>query len=107
MCIDFTNLNKYCLKDYCPLPSIEQKVTANMGCEGLSFLDLYKGYHKVMDPADVEKTTFVTDWRVFSYKKMPFGFKNAGATDQCLVDHVFTCQIGWNIEVYMDDILLS
>ena len=38
---------------------------------------------------------------------MPFGLKNAGATYQQLVNHMFLPQIGQNIEVYVDDILVK
>ena len=44
MCIDYTNLNKYCLKNSYPLPNIDQKVEAVTGYEVLMFLDAYKGY---------------------------------------------------------------
>ena len=38
---------------------------------------------------------------------MPFGLKNAGATYQRLVNHMFRPQIGWNVEVYVDDMLVK
>ena len=38
---------------------------------------------------------------------MPFGLKNAGATYQRLVNKMFQVQIGWNMEVYVDDILVK
>ena len=38
---------------------------------------------------------------------MPFGLKNAGATYQRLVNHMFRPQIGRNIEVYVDDMLVK
>ena len=38
---------------------------------------------------------------------MPFGLKNAGATYQWLVNHMFRPQIGWNVEVYVDDMLVK
>ena len=38
---------------------------------------------------------------------MPFGLKNAGATYQWLVKKMFSKQIGRNIEVYMDDMLVK
>lgn len=108
MCIDFTDLNKSCPKDCNPLSSIDQKVESIARHEVLSFLDLSRGYHHaLMDPVDATKTTFITEWRVFAYKKMPYGLKNAGATYQRLVDRVFKEQIGNNMEVYVDDLLLS
>ena len=38
---------------------------------------------------------------------MPFEFKNVGATYQRLVNHMFHPQIGRNVEVYMDDMLVK
>ena len=38
---------------------------------------------------------------------MPFGLKNAGATYQRLVNHMFRPQIGRNVEVYVDDTLVK
>ena len=38
---------------------------------------------------------------------MPFGLKNAGATYQRLVNKMFNKQIGKNMEVYMDDMLVK
>ena len=48
MCADYTGLNKVCQKDHFPLPRIEQIVDSTSGCEILSFLDAYSGYHHVM-----------------------------------------------------------
>ncbi|GJV27060.1 reverse transcriptase domain-containing protein [Tanacetum coccineum] len=38
---------------------------------------------------------------------MPFGLKNAGATYQRLVDRAFDRQIGQNLEIYMDDLVIK
>ena len=38
---------------------------------------------------------------------MSFGLKNAGATYQRLVNHMFHPQIEQNVEVYVDDILVK
>ena len=38
---------------------------------------------------------------------MPFRLKNVGATYQRLVNHMFRPQIGQNVEVYVDDILVK
>nr|GEW34103.1 reverse transcriptase domain-containing protein [Tanacetum cinerariifolium] len=38
---------------------------------------------------------------------MPFGLKNVGATYQCLVDKAFQKQIGRNLEVYVDDLVIK
>ena len=45
MCIDFKHINRACPKDHFPLPRIDQIVDSTAGCERLSFLDAYSGYH--------------------------------------------------------------
>ena len=45
MCVDYTSLNKACPKDPFPLPRIDQIIDSTSGCEILSFLDAYSGYH--------------------------------------------------------------
>nr|GEZ49752.1 reverse transcriptase domain-containing protein [Tanacetum cinerariifolium] len=44
---------------------------------------------------------------VYCYTKMPFGLKNAGATYQRLMDKAFESQMGRNIEVYVDDLVVK
>ena len=60
-----------------------------------------------MDKANQEKTSFITNQGLFCYKVMHFGMKNAGATYQGLVNHMFHPQIGQNVEVYVDDMLVK
>ncbi|CAL2276959.1 unnamed protein product [Prunus armeniaca] len=43
MCVDYTNLNRACLKDSFPLPRIDQLVDATAGHALLSFMDAYSG----------------------------------------------------------------
>ena len=108
MCMDFTDLNKACPKDSYPLPRIDQLVDSTAGHRLLSFMDAFSGYNQIrMDEADQEKTSFVTSQGLFCYKVIPFGLKNAGATYQRLVNHMFRPQIGRNVEVYVDDMLVK
>ena len=83
MCVDFTDLNKACLKDSYPLPCIDQLVDSTVGLKLLIFMDAFSGYIQIrMDEANQEKTSFVTSQDLFCYEVMPFGLKNAGATYQ-------------------------
>jgi len=108
VCIDFTNLNEACPKDPFPLPRIDQTVDATAGSELLSFMDAYSGYNQIqMYPPDQEKTAFLTDRGIYCYKMMPFGLKNAGATFQRMVDHVFKDLIGKTMSVYVDDMIVK
>ena len=56
---------------------------------------------------DQEKTAFITSQGLYYYKVMPFGLKNAEATYQRLVNKMFSQQIGRNMEVYVDDMLIK
>ena len=47
LCIDYTDINKACRKDPFPLPRIDQIVDSTAGCDLLSFLDAYLGYHQI------------------------------------------------------------
>ena len=60
-----------------------------------------------MEEADQEKTSFVTSQGLFCYKVMPFELKNAGGTCQRLMNKMFAHQIGRNIQVYVDDMLVK
>ena len=60
-----------------------------------------------MDKEDQEKTAFITSQGLYCYMVMPFGLKNAGATYQRLVNWMFNKQIGRNMEVYIDDMLVK
>ena len=60
-----------------------------------------------MEDADQEKTFFDTSQGLFCYKVMSFGLKNAGATYQRLMNKMFARQIGRNVQVYVDDMLVK
>nr|GEW49643.1 reverse transcriptase domain-containing protein [Tanacetum cinerariifolium] len=108
MCVDFKDLDKACLQDCYPLPEIDWKVESLCGYPFKCFLDAYKGYHQIqMAAADEEKTAFHTGHGVYCYTKMPFGLKNAGATYQRRMDKAFENQMGRNIEVYVDDLVVK
>nr|KYP37991.1 Transposon Ty3-I Gag-Pol polyprotein [Cajanus cajan] len=108
MCVDYTDLNKACPKDSYPLPSIDRLVDGASGHALLSFLDAYSGYNQIMMyPPDEVHTSFITDHANYCYRVMPFGLKNAGATYQRLMDKVFHQQIGRNMEVYVDDMVVK
>ncbi|CAL9025320.1 unnamed protein product, partial [Prunus brigantina] len=71
-------------------------------------MDAYSGYNQIrLHPADLESTSFITDRGTYCYQVMPFGLKNAGATYQRLVNHMFADQIGKSMEVYVDDVLVK
>ncbi|GKB20728.1 reverse transcriptase domain-containing protein [Tanacetum coccineum] len=50
---------------------------------------------------------FYSDQGTYCYTKIPFGLKNASATYQRQVDSTFQPQIGRNLEVYVDDMVIK
>ena len=93
--VDFTDLNKACLKDPFPMPR-------------MSFLDAFQGYHQISQALeDQEKTTFVTPTGNYHYKVMSFGLKNAGSTYQRMMTRMFEPQLGKNIKIYVDDMVVK
>ena len=108
MCIDFTDLNKTCPKNSYPLPRVNVLVDSIAQHQLLSFMDAFFGYNQIrMDELDQEKTSFVTSQGLFCYKVMSFSLKNAGATYQRLMNKMFANQIGRNVQVYIDDMLVK
>ncbi|GKV02804.1 hypothetical protein SLEP1_g15195 [Rubroshorea leprosula] len=99
--------------DYCewvanPVLVKKANVEAASSNERLSLFDAYSGYHQVpMAPEDEEKTVFYAGDEIYCYVMMLFGLKNAGATYQKMVTIVFHAQIGKNLEVYVDDIVVK
>jgi hypothetical protein len=75
-----------------------------VGYKYLSFLDAYSGYNQIPKaPEDQDKTSFITDLRVFCYNVM----QNAGATYQRMMDKVFAEMRGREVEVYIDDMIVK
>jgi hypothetical protein len=64
----------------------------------LCFLDAYSGYHHIkMKESDQLATSFTTPFDMFCYVTMPFGLRNAGATYQRCMQHVFEYHIGQTV----------
>jgi hypothetical protein len=79
-------------------------VDSTAGCETLSFLDAYSGYHQIrMKESDQLATSFITPFGMHCYVTMPFVLRNAGATYQRCMNHVFGKHIGRTVEAYVDE----
>ena len=108
MCVNFTDLNRAYPKDTYSLPYIDLLVDLMARHQLLSFMNAFSGYNHIrLDEADQEKTSFVTLQGLNFYKVMPFRLKKAGATYQRLVNRMFIQQIGRNVEVYVDYMLVK
>jgi hypothetical protein len=108
MCIDFTSLNKACPKDNFPLPRIDKIVDSAAGCEVMSLLDCFSGYHQIyMKEEDKASTSFITPFGTYCFIRMPKSLKNAGSTFSRLTKRVLEGQVGRNIFTYVDDIVIA
>ena len=106
--MDFTDLNKACPKDPFPIPQIDQLVDVTVGHPRMCFLDDFQGYHQIpLALGDQEKTTFVTPTRNYHYKVMLFDLKNARSTYQRMMTKMFKPQLGKNIEIYINDMVVK
>ena len=108
MCVDFTDLNKACPKDPFLIPQIDQLVDVTVGHPWMSFLDAFQEYHRIpLALTDQQKIAFVTPIRNYHYKVMPFRLKNVGSTYQRIMIRMFEPQLGKNIEIYIDDMVVK
>ena len=89
-----------------PLPRIDQLVDATVGHPRM--IDAFQGYHQIPLALDNQKkTSFVTPIGNYHYKMMPFGLKNVGSTNQRMMMRMFEPQLGKNIEVYINDMVVK
>lgn len=108
MCVDFTNLNQACPKDYLSFPRIDQLSNAIADFKYYSSLDAYFGYHQIpMAYKDEKNSFFITDIGTFCHRVMPVGLKNVRAIYQRMITKVFKGLIGRNIEPYVDNMLVK
>jgi hypothetical protein len=109
MCVDYTDLNKHCPKDPFGLSRIDKVMDSMAGCELLSFLDCYSGYHQIaLNKDDQIKTSFITPFDSYCYTTMSFGLKNAGATYQRVIQECIKKEIQDElVDAYVDDIVVK
>src|SRR5690348_17290270 len=108
MCIDYTSLNKACPKDTYPLSRIDQIVDSTLGCDLLSFLDAYFGFHQIwMAKEDRKHTAFVIVDGLYCYVVMPYGLRNALPTFVRAMSKTFRDLIRDKVEIYVDDIVVK
>jgi hypothetical protein len=60
-----------------------------------------------MKESDQLATSFITPFGMYCYVTMLFGLRNAGATYQRCMQHVFGDHIGRTIEAYVDAIVVK
>ncbi len=84
-------MNDVTRKDASPLARIDDTLDDLRGSHYFRTLDMYSGYWQIkMDPADIDKTAFITRQWLFRFIVMPFGLCNAPATFERLMELVLS-----------------
>ncbi|KAI5056036.1 hypothetical protein GOP47_0029557 [Adiantum capillus-veneris] len=105
ICVDYKQLNKATIKDYYPLPFIDQILDALAGREIYGFMDGFSGYNQMaVADEDKLKTTFTTIFGTFAYHVMPFGLCNVGASYQKYKHESNLDDLIDFLKIFMDDI---
>jgi hypothetical protein len=108
MCTDFTDLNKCCPKDDFPLVRINKIVNSAAGCEMMVLLDHFSCYHQIwLYREDEEKTSFVTSFSTYFYRRMPEGLCNTSSMFCRMTKAALKDQVGKNVLSYVDDIVVA
>jgi hypothetical protein len=107
MCINFTDLNKACPKDEFSLPRIDSLIDTIASSELMSLLYCYSEYHQIWMKKEGEpKTSFITPSGTYCYLWMLEGLKNVGGSFNRMIAKVSSSQIGGNVLIYVDDIIV-
>ena len=107
-CIDFRKLNARTVRDAYSLPNIDDSFDRLIGFKYFSKLDLRSGYWQVrIREEEKAKTAFtVSGLGFYECNRMAFGFTNAPATFQRLIER---CMGEMNLRdclIFLDDILI-
>ena len=104
-CGDFRSLNAKTILDSFPIPSLRNFTENIKGSTIFSKLDILKAYHHVnIAECDRPKTTVLTPWGAYQFRKMAMGLANARQSFQRYIQDVLKGIDG--VYIYLDDILL-
>ena len=88
--INYTDLNKVCLRDSFPLSRIDCLIDATLGHKLLGFIDAFSRYNQIrMTSEDEKNIVFIIKKDLYYYKMIPFDLKNVDATYQRLINKIF------------------
>jgi len=90
MCVDYRALNKATVKNWYPLPRIDDLFDRLSGAKVFSRIDLRSGYYQIwIAEGDKEKIAYRTRYGSYEFMVMPFGLTNALTTFCTLRNDIF------------------
>jgi Reverse transcriptase (RNA-dependent DNA polymerase) len=90
-CVDHRRVNAITVRNYYPLPRMDECIDSLGDAKIFTTLDCNSGYWQIpVRPEDREKTTFTSHEGLYWFLRMPFGLRNAPATCQRFVDIILS-----------------
>ena len=106
--IDYRPLNKVTIADAYPLPAIEENLQKLAGSEVFSTLDATAAYHTIpVAKKSRQYLAFVCCFGSFTFRRMPFGPVNSGATYSRFIDSMVDKLRSPHVIAYVDDIIIA
>lgn len=107
-CLDSRKLNSVTVKDAYGLPYVSEILDNLKNAKFLSSLDFCKAFWQIpIHEPDRQKTAFYVPGRgTFMFNVTAFGLTNAPATQQRLVDSLFSPEFELKVFCYLDDVIV-
>ena len=105
--VDYHRLNQCTVPDSFPTLRIANVMEGLAGSRVFPTLDDAQAYHNVpIKPGSQDLTAFVCLFRLYAFRRMPFGLRNAGVAYCHLVQSLLDTLGCEGVLAYLDDILL-
>ncbi|XP_067945085.1 uncharacterized protein [Watersipora subatra] len=105
ICTDFTELNKYVLREVHPMATVEESLASIRGGKVFSKIDANSGFWQIpLSDESSKLTTFITHRGRYRYLRLPQGLNSAPEIFQAEMNRILGDLEG--LIVHMDDILV-
>jgi len=106
-CVDYRGLNAVTKRDTYPLPHISEMIDELGPMNIFTTLDARAAYWSVeLEESDRPKTAFSDGYRLFQFRRLPFGLSTAPTTFQRTMNLVLSSVLGRHTLAYLDDVIV-